>query len=168
MPAVATAVFAGAVAIRLFASPVSDTIAPDEIARRTEALRFEQPLRLSPVAVTADAINAVALPPDQRTALEASLADKRIRLAWLALFDSDAVDGDRVAVESLGLTHRLTLGREPVAIPVAVPADGVIRLTGLDQGLGGGVTIGVMSGGQPIKLPPLAVGQTLSLRVMAP
>ncbi len=168
MPAVATAVIAGAAAIRIFAAPISDDIAPEEVARRQEALRIEQPLKLLPVAATTDAVDTLALPPDQRSALEAALADSRVHLAWIALFDSDAVDGDRVAVESLGLTHRLTLGREPVSIPVAVPNDGLIRLTGVDQGLGGGVTVGVMSGGRPVKLPPLAVGQTINLRVAVP
>jgi hypothetical protein len=168
VPILATAMVAGALAVRLLAAPVSDDIAANEVAQRREALRLEQPIKLAAIPATADALDGIALPPEQRAALQAAVADKRLRLAWLSLYDSDAVDGDRVTVQSLGLSHTLTLGRAPVAVPVAIPDDGQVVLKGVDQGLGGGVTVGIIANGHPLKLPPLAVGEVLSLHVAAP
>jgi hypothetical protein len=40
-------------------------------------------------------------------------------------------------------------------------------VTGIDEGLGGGVTLGVMTDGQPLVFAPLAVGQTIFIPVTA-
>lgn len=167
VPITVTALVAAAFAVRLLAVPSSDAVAPDEILRRRAALPAELPLKLAAVTDAASAIAAAALPLAERDAMLAAVGDGRLRLAWLDLFDSDAVDGDRVTVQGLGLAETLTLGRAPIRVLVPLPADRRLRLTGVDEGRGGGVTVGVMSDGQPIKLPPLAVGTSLELTVVA-
>jgi hypothetical protein len=99
------------------------------------------PLRL-PLIDTADIpawLAALSLTAEQRQELEAMIAARSLRMVSLEVFDSDAEDGDVVRIESLGLAHVVRLTKRPIAVPVFLPIDGRITVTGVDRGLGGGV-----------------------------
>jgi hypothetical protein len=163
----AAAVGLAALGINHLATGLPDDVAPDEIERRRHALAAALPIRLRPIAGQELAAILAALPmsPEQRLTLANAIAARSLRMAQLEVFDSDAEDGDVVKIESIGLVHTVRLTKRPVAVPVFIPSDGRLHITGVDQGLGGGVTLGVMSNGEPIKLPPLAVGESIVLRV---
>ncbi|MBV9757086.1 MAG: hypothetical protein JO047_08540 [Alphaproteobacteria bacterium] len=156
---------AAVAAARIAARPLADNVDPDESERRRTALKAVLPLRLEPVpaASLAVAMRSLNLPADENVKFQAATEQGRVHLVWLEVFDSDAEDGDRITIESLGLTHTMQLTRKPVAVPVPLPSDGRIRITGIDEGLGGGVTLGVMTGGTRVRLPPLRVGETVVL-----
>jgi hypothetical protein len=165
---VAAALGLAAVGVKRLAVPEADDVPPDEAARRKEALLAAVPLRLSawPAADAEAALAALGLPPDQLAALKEAVDARKLRLAKLEVFDADAEDGDVVRIESIGLVHTVRLRKQVTAVPVFVPADGKLLITAVDEGLGGGVTLGVVSAGVPLKGPPMAVGQKIILPVI--
>ena len=85
-------------------------------------------------------------------------------LAWITLWDTDAEDGDVVRIDSGGYSRTITLSKQPVTIAVPVPHDSVISVTGIRDGEGGGITVGLASGASRAVFPIMSVGQTLGLR----
>lgn len=163
------AALAGAI-VPHFLARTSDEVPPAEARRRAAILEAAQPLKLELVtpAQTDAALRSLALEPEQEAAIRRDVLAGQTRLAWLSLFDSDAEDGDVVTVESAGLRHTMLLTRQPVAVALCLPASGRITLVGVDQGRGGGVTVGIVAGAATYKLPPLAVGGSWELVVAPP
>jgi hypothetical protein len=128
----------------------------------------------SPAATTAaapDAAPAAATVPLPAAAPVPVLAPKprtsqNERLAWVTLWDTDAEDGDVVRLDSQGYSRTVTLMKKPVTFAVPVPRDGVIRVTGIRDGEGGGITVGFASGASSAVFPIMSVGQTLGLKVL--
>jgi hypothetical protein len=87
------------------------------------------------------------------------------RLAWITLWDTDAEDGDAVRIDSQGYSRTITLTKQPVTFAVPVPLDGVVKVTGVRDGEGGGITVGFASGASRAAFPIMSVGQTLGLNV---
>jgi hypothetical protein len=102
--------------------------------------------------------------PDQTPAAKAT-SPKTRRLAWVTLWDTDAEDGDVVRLDSQGYSRTITLTKQPVTFAVPVPADGLIQVTGIRDGEGGGITVGLASGASKAVFPIMSVGQTLGLKV---
>ena len=96
-----------------------------------------------------------------------SLAQKQklARLAWITLWDSDVEDGDAVRVECGGYARTVTLTKRGITFAVPVPPDGQIRLIGVRDGDGGGITVGLASGSAKVLLPIMSVGEVLNLNV---
>jgi hypothetical protein len=90
---------------------------------------------------------------------------KSLRLAWITLWDTDVEDGDVVRIESRGYSRTVTLTKRGVTFAVPVPLDGVIRVTGVNDGDGGGITIGLASGATKAIFPIMSPGQSLGLSV---
>jgi len=165
---------AAAIGFRLLASgwigaPRPDMVPTDEVARRIQALATLGPIRLARVAVeeAEPALRSMGLPDADHLQMQQDIIAERVRLAWLLLYDSDVEDGDAVEVESGGLKTSLVLTAKPVRIAIPMPPDGRIRLTGTVDGAGGGVTVGVVTQNGPFGLPPMRVGQIVSLPVFA-
>jgi hypothetical protein len=58
---------------------------------------------------------------------------------------------------------RLTKKGDTFAVPV--PADGIIKVTGVKDGDGGGITVGLASGETRAVFPIMSEGQELGLKV---
>ncbi|RDU96109.1 hypothetical protein [Trinickia dinghuensis] len=86
-------------------------------------------------------------------------------LAWVRLWDSDVEDGDVVRIDSDGYSRTVTLTKRGITFAVPVSANGQIRITGVRDGDGGGITVGLGSGSAQAILPIMSVGQVLSLNV---
>ncbi|MGI4944727.1 MAG: hypothetical protein ACRYHQ_29930 [Janthinobacterium lividum] len=165
----AGAALAGAVVLRVLTT-TSDEVSVIEAKHRAAVLEAAQPLQIdlvTPAQMDA-AVRSLALAPSDEAAMRRDIMAGTQRLAWLSLFDSDAEDGDVVTIESAGLQHTMLLTKRPVQVALCLPASGRITLVGVDQGRGGGVTVGIVAGAQTYKLPPMAVGDSLSLAVAAP
>ena len=147
-----------------------DEVSPEQAARLTAALAAHGPVRLERVtpADLPAAIQALNLPETDRRQLAQEATERRQPMAWLTLYDSAAEDGDVVEVASAGLKLPVLLRLAPIRIAVPVPADGLVRLTGLVDGGGGGVTVGVVTPEGPFGVAPLAVGESVALPVYAP
>jgi hypothetical protein len=126
------------------------------------------------------AIDAMQLAPDAKRSLLADLATpspmpsknaapaNRLRLAWVTLWDTDVEDGDVVRIDSQGYSRTVVLKKLPTTFAVPVPADGVIHVTGIRDGDGGGITVGLASGASKAVFPVMSEGQVLGLRVTVP
>ena len=90
---------------------------------------------------------------------------KSIRLAWITLWDTDAEDGDAVRIDSQGYSRTVTLTKQPVTFAIPIPANGIIKVTGIQDGEGGGITVGLASGESKAVFPIMSIGQTLGLKV---
>lgn len=88
-----------------------------------------------------------------------------MRLAWITLWDTDAQDGDAVRIDSQGYSRTVTLTNAPVTFAIPVPASGAVQISGIRDGEGGGITVGLASGPASILLPIMSVGQVLPLKV---
>lgn len=141
---------------------------------RDAAFQASLPLALTLVAPADlhDAIAAMHLPANSHIRLLTSASPTALltaatppRLAWITLWDSDVQDGDAVRIESAGYARTVSLTKlaQTFAIPVAV--DGKVTLTGVRDGDGGGITVGVASGPQQVLVPIMSVGQVLPLNV---
>ena len=87
------------------------------------------------------------------------------RLAWITLWDSDVEDGDVVRIESAGYSRTVVLASKGATLAIPVPASGKVNITGVRDGDGGGITVGVASGAVQAVLPIMSVGQVLTLNV---
>ncbi|MBI5785325.1 MAG: hypothetical protein HZA64_07710 [Rhodocyclales bacterium] len=96
-------------------------------------------------------------PPDQPEVRETILAE-------LTLWDFAAQDGDIVRVSSAGYEIEVSLLSQPTTVPIPVDGSRVIKIQGARDG-GGGITLGIQNGTQPISLPVLKPGQVLNLPV---
>jgi len=168
-----------------------DAVDPAEANARAAAFAALKPLPLSPVAAAdiAGAIegmnlsaaekaamtsNVQAAAPQANTGEVAAQATAPAplsqpthpnRLAWITLWDTDAEDGDAVRIDSQGYSRTVTLAKQPVTFAIPVPLDGVVKVTGIRDGEGGGITVGFASGASRAAFPIMSVGQTLGLNV---
>lgn len=88
-----------------------------------------------------------------------------LRLAWITLWDTDVQDGDVVRIDSQGYSRTITLTKGGATFAVPVPASGVITVTGIKDGDGGGITVGLASGAAKAVFPIMSTGQSLGLKV---
>jgi hypothetical protein len=88
-----------------------------------------------------------------------------LRLAWITLWDTDVEDGDVVRIDSQGYSRTVALTKRGVTFAVPVPTDGIITVTGINDGDGGGITVGLASGAAKAVFPIMSPGQSLGLSV---
>jgi hypothetical protein len=154
--------------------------APDALSKkaqdaRTEAFLASAPVELEPVPPQerASAVVSMKLDDESQETLRAaampvssSASDPAsVRLAWLTVWDTDDEDGDVVRIDSAGYTRTISLTKRPITFAVPLPADGVINITGVRDGEGGGITVGASSGSSRVVLPIMSVGQVIGLHV---
>ena len=89
----------------------------------------------------------------------------RLGLVWITLWDTDVEDGDVVRIESQGYSRTVRLTKKGDTFAIPVPASGVVNITGISDGDGGGITVGLASGGAKAIFPIMSEGQMLGLRV---
>lgn len=94
-------------------------------------------------------------------------ASTTLRLAWITLWDTDAMDSDTVRFDSEGYSRTITLSKSPTTFAVPIPQSGVMNITGMRDG-GGGITVGVMSGVRPVSLPIMSEGQVIGIPATIP
>lgn len=88
-----------------------------------------------------------------------------LRLAWITLWDTDAEDGDAVRIDSHGYSRTVVLTKQPITFAIPVPITGNVNITGIRDGEGGGITVGLASGTSKVVFPIMSVGQVLGLKV---
>lgn len=139
------------------------------------------PLRVVEQADVSAAVEGMGLPPRGEQALLADVATptppqspatqsaaartEPLRLAWITLWDTDVEDGDVVRITSEGYSRTITLTKRGNTFAVPVPASGVITVTGIKDGDGGGITVGLSSGPAKAIFPIMSTGQSLGLNV---
>lgn len=147
-----------------------DDVSESEAQRRTEAFASMTPVLL-PVVQPEErpaATAAMRLLPSAEASLQEDTQRARVKLVWITLFDANAEDGDAVRVETDGFRQDVVLRKSPVRIAIPVGPTGTVRLTGIIDGEGGGVTPGIVTPLGPVPLPVLSVGQSINVPVIVP
>ncbi|MGZ8157639.1 MAG: hypothetical protein ACXWT1_03935 [Methylobacter sp.] len=164
---------AGAIATIVIAGITINYAGKDHIseAQKQEwasAFATAQPLLLPLVSRQENdsAIVAMPLPPEQKAELKEQVDNGRTRLVWLSFQDVLAEDGDQVRVESGTFSYNVTIMNAVEKVALPEPPSGVINVQGVHDG-GGGITIAITSGGVPVNLPYMKVGQTVGVPVIA-
>jgi hypothetical protein len=139
------------------------------------------PLRVVEPAAVSAAVEGMGLTPEGKQKLLADVAASTpvqtsapqsaaarrepLRLAWITLWDTDVEDGDVVRIVSEGYSRTVTLTKQGNTFAVPVPANGIITITGIKDGDGGGITVGLASGPVKAVFPIMSTGQSLGLNV---
>lgn len=108
---------------------------------------------------------AAPTPPQTPATQSATARAEPLRLAWITLWDTDVEDGDVVRIASEGYSRTVTLTKRGNTFAVPVPANGIITITGIKDGDGGGITVGLASGAKKAVFPIMSTGQSLGLNV---
>lgn len=149
-------------------SLVRDAEVPKAVAQMglkpEQASALRSRLSLAPTNAGAAASAAAEQRPLPGLVTAAEPSVDQLSLAWITLWDTDAEDGDVVRIDSSGYSRTVTLSKQPVTIAVPVPHNSIIRVTGIRDGEGGGITVGFASGAARAAFPIMSVGQTLGLR----
>jgi hypothetical protein len=124
-----------------------------------------QSLRAALQADTATKNASTNQAPAKQASPQAQPDTRRMQLVWVRLWDTDAEDGDVVRIESGGYTRTVRLTKRGDTFAVPVSTDGVIRVTGIKDGDGGGITVGLASGSSQVIFPIMSEGQVLGLKV---
>jgi hypothetical protein len=167
----------------------TERLSDAELRKRQESFAAlgALPLQLVPIPDVSTAIDGMRLTIAERKALLAvarpgeathsgspeqtpapSVANARrdpLRLAWITLWDTDVQDGDVVRIDSQGYSRTITLTKRGDTFAVPIPASGVITVTGIKDGDGGGITVGLASGAAKAVFPIMSTGQSLGLKV---
>jgi hypothetical protein len=169
-----------------------DEVSPADAQARLEAFRALDPMNLSVVAAddVDHALQTMQLSPAALQSLKAQLQPdasaasqsttptsdplqqaatqakrQHMRLVWITLWDTDVEDGDVVRIDSEGYSRTVRLTKKGDTFAVPVPADGIIKVTGVKDGDGGGITVGLASGETRAVFPIMSEGQELGLKV---
>ena len=109
--------------------------------------------------------SAAELPSKHIPSTQTIPEKNQLHLAWISLWDTDVEDGDVVRIDSQGYTRTLLLKNQPITFAIPIPADGVVQVTGVSDGDGGGITVGLASGTSRAVFPIMSPGQHLGLKV---
>ena len=101
----------------------------------------------------------VALPDAERKRLRDDVANKRMRLGVITVWDNDVADGDQLRFDSAGYSQVVTLLNEKQNVIVPVAPGEPVRITVVYDPGGGGVNPGAQTALGPLRLPTLNVGQ---------
>jgi hypothetical protein len=122
-----------------------------------------QPAQLDDPRSFARAVAGMRAPPAEAERLIRQARSEGRRIAILTLWDNLDEDGDIVDVRIGAQSWTVPLKSEPTPLTVIYVPGETITLTGRVDGAGGGVTTGIGLNTGPLPLPPLAVGQSVTL-----
>jgi len=164
-----------------------DHVSVEEQQKRLAAFNALGPMEVTPIPEQgiSNAVDAMQLSVAARQALMDELAKSpqtpsiqhsalpdpagghrhELRLTWITLWDTDTEDGDVVRIDTQGYSRTVVLKKEPTTFAVPVSQDDAITVTGIRDGDGGGITVGVASGASKAVFPIMSEGEVLSLRV---
>ncbi len=66
-----------------------------------------------------------------------------------------------IRIDSQGYSRTVALAKAPITLAIPVPTNGIVNITGVRDGEGGGVTVGLASGASKAVFPIMSVGQSV-------
>lgn len=122
-----------------------------------------QPTGLDDPHIFARAVAGMREPPAEAERLIKKARAEGRRIVILTLWDNMDEDGDIIDVRVGAQSWTVPQRTQPAALTVIYMPGETITLTGHVDGGGGGVTAGLGLNTGPLPLPPLAVGQSITL-----
>ncbi len=100
-------------------------------------------------------------------ARKAAIKKERRRLVWLSLWDINDAGGDVVQIDSQGYLRTIVLTKQPTVFAVPTSSDGhwILKITGISDVDGKGITVGLSSRASRVVLPLMRARQDFGLRV---
>lgn len=166
--AVAVMAIAGATYFGMSGGPAEDNVSDQQKQAWAAGFLAARPFHVPRVtaAEIPAALALMQLPPAESQSLKAQIDNNQVKLIWVTLWDTMAEDGDTVQLDSGGYRTVVKLKNAMQKVAVPEPENGIITVTGVYDG-GGGITVGMISGDQPVNLPIMDVGQVLAVPIAA-
>nr|WP_199046810.1 hypothetical protein [Dyella sp. ASV24] len=153
-------------------SLMASKVAPSDMERALDSMQLSTTARQSLRGeLRSETATPVTLPdtsptaPATQPAAQPQVRAEQPQLVWIRLWDTDAEDGDVVRIDSGGYSRTVRLTKHGDTFAVPVSPDGLVRVTGIKDGDGGGITVGLASGSSQAVFPIMSEGQVLGLRV---
>lgn len=125
-----------------------------------------KPVASSLVFQGSPAWTMLALPDSQKRRIMQEMADGKLRLGALFLWDTIDEDTDTVRVSGAGYDQDVVITHAHRMVYVPYYPGTRVTITALRDGGGGGVTLGLSTIIGPVALPHLGAGQTLEIPVL--
>jgi hypothetical protein len=109
------------------------------------------------------AIATLAMSEQDRGRVRQAVSSGKARLGWVTVSDAQAEDGDWVAVSGAGFRQDIRIAKNPLLVAVPYAPGTPVTITGLVDGMGGGITLSVHLGGGIVNLKPLQRGESLEV-----
>jgi hypothetical protein len=121
------------------------------------------PILPVPPAEIGRAVMLLAMADAEKAKVQEAVKNNKMRIGYLTVMDSDAEDGDWISVSSAGLRQDIRLFKAPLVVAVPYFPGEMVRITGLVDGDGGGITLAAQVGLNIIALRPLRVGESIEV-----
>jgi hypothetical protein len=106
-------------------------------------------------------------PASVQRKIRKDVANGKYRLMWLTTWDWDTAEGEvgnTISILSDDYRRYVTLTERRTRIAVPQPRSGYIEMRG-EVSEDGNISISLLSGTQPIALPPMSPGQAIKLQI---
>lgn len=153
--------------------PAGDNRRTNRETSRASAVRLstsEVPGALGTIdkALTANSehvFGALVMPSEDKARLKAELERTPMRIGRLTVWDTIDQDDDRVRITASGFSQDVVIGHAPKSFFVPYLPGTDVKVLALQDGGGGGVTLGISTTLGPLSLPHIAPGQTIEIAV---
>lgn len=108
---------------------------------------------------------ALVMPSEEKARLKAELERTPMRIGRLTVWDTMDQDDDRVRITGSGFSQDVVIGHAPKSFFVPYLPGSDVKVLALQDGGGGGVTLGIATTLGPLSLPHIAPGQTIEIAV---
>lgn len=116
-----------------------------------------------PMAETDQAIAHLLMSDAQKDQVREEVSRDRLRLAWITVSDNLTEDGDWIRLDAAGFHQDIRLLKRPYQIAVPYIPGSTATVTGLVDGIDGGITVSVYTGGTLVSLKRLKQGEVLQI-----
>jgi hypothetical protein len=108
---------------------------------------------------------ALVMPEPEKERLRHALKETSMRVGAVTVWDTVDEDGDRIKISSAGFTQKLVIKHAPARFFVPYLPGTSVHIEALQDGAGGGVTLGVTTSMGNVPLPHLAPGQVVEIAI---